>query len=284
MAISTHPYHERRLTERRRLAYPALLTAEGMRVSWGGIFGGVLVAVGLLMLLAALGVAIGISAVEPGETEATAFGTGAGIYAGVSLLLALFVGGMVSTRIGAIFDGTTGFFEGVLVWVVSLLLMAYMATSGISMLAGGAFRLVGGATQALGAVVQSQGGANVDVPGGVDRIIARLNDPQTARQIAGATGMAESEVRAALSETAQRVENNRNNPSQAAAEAKRGMAQLYDKAKASGALERKAEEVKPQATKAAWITFGALLLSLAAAVIGAMAGRREPHSLTERRT
>jgi hypothetical protein len=34
--------------------------------------------------------------------------------------------------------------------------------------------------------------------------------------------------------------------------------------------------VKPQATRAAWITFGALLASLLAAVIGAMAGRRNP--------
>ena len=54
------------------------------------------------------------------------------------------------------------------------------------------------------------------------------------------------------------------------------MAQLMDKAKASGALQQKAEEVKPQASRAAWITFGALLLSLLAAVLGAMAGRRNP--------
>ena len=48
------------------------------------------------------------------------------------------------------------------------------------------------------------------------------------------------------------------------------------KAKASGALQQKAAEMKPAATRAAWITFGALVLSLAAAVIGAMAGRRNP--------
>src|SRR5207248_3582331 len=58
MAVAS-PYHERRTSERRRIAYPGLFGAEGMRVSWGGIFGGVLVAVGLLLLLAALGVAVG---------------------------------------------------------------------------------------------------------------------------------------------------------------------------------------------------------------------------------
>jgi hypothetical protein len=269
------PYHDRRVAERRRIAYPALLRADGMRVSWGGVFGGVLVALGFLLLMTALGVAVGISAAQPGETDAGTLGTGAGIWGGLSLLLALFIGGWVATRIGAIFDGTTGFFEGALVWVVSVLIMLYFASSGIGMLAGGAFRLVGGAAQALGSVVQS-GAANVDVSGTVDQMIQRLKDPKTAEQIAAATGMPASEVQATLSETAQRVENNRNDPKQAAAEAKNGVAQLMEKAKSSGALQQKAEEMKPQATRAAWITFGALLLSLLAAVLGAMAGRRNP--------
>jgi hypothetical protein len=268
------PYHDRRIAERRRIAYGALPRADGMRVSWGGVFGGVLVALGFLLLMTALGVAVGITSAQPGETDAGALGTGAGVWATVSLLLALFLGGWVSTRIGAIFDGTTGFFEGALVWVVSVLLMLYFASSGIGMLAGGAFRLVGGAAQALGSVVQTQGAPQIS--GSVDQMVQRLKDPKTAEQIAAATGLPGSEVEATLSETAQRVENNRNNPTQAAAEAKNGIAQLMQKAKASGALQQKAEEMKPAATRAAWITFGALVLSLAAAVIGAMAGRRNP--------
>jgi hypothetical protein len=277
MATATHSnLHDRRLSERRRTGYPGVLRAEGMKVSWGGIFGGVLVAIGLLLLLAALGVAIGISAAQPGETEVSTLGAGAGIWAGVSLLVSLFVGGMVATRIGAISDGATGFFEGALVWVVSILLMVYFASSGVSMLAGGAFQMVGGAAQAIGGAVQGQG---VDVSGSVDQIVQRLKDPKTAQQIAGATGMPQSEVQATLSETAQRVENSRDNPAQAAAAARAGMAQLMDKAKSSGALEKKAEEVKPQATRAAWITFGALVLSLLAAVLGAMSGRRRPEEL-----
>jgi len=274
--------HERRVrvSERRHDGlYPAILQAEGKKVSWGGVFGGVLVAVGLLLLLAALGMAVGISVAQPGETDAGSLGIGAGIWAALSLLIALFVGGMVATRIGAISDRTTGFFEGVLVWVVSILLMAYLAGSGMSMLAGGAFKMIGGATQAIGAVAQAQGGGNVDVSGGVDQILQRLRDPATAQQIASATGMQQRDVQATLSETAQRVESNRDKPTQAAAEAKQGMAQLLEKAKSSGALEQKAEEVKPAATTAAWITFGALLLSLLAAVLGAISGRRDERDL-----
>jgi hypothetical protein len=282
MASIPHPrhattalHHERRVGERRRGFYAAMFSGEGAKVSWGGIFGGVLVAVGLLFLLAALGVAVGITAADPGQTQASTLGTGAGIWTGLSLLIALFVGGMVSTRTGAITDRTTGLFEGALVWVVSMLAVVYFASSGVSLIAGGATRLVGGATQAATSVMQG-GGANVDMSGSVDQVIQRLNDPKTAQQIASATGMQQSEVQSALGDTAQRVEQNRNEPAKAAAEAKGGMSQLMEKAKSSGALGQKAEQVQPQASRAAWLTFGALLLSLLAAVIGAMSGRREP--------
>ena len=47
--------------------------------------------------------------------------------------------------------------------------------------------------------------------------------------------MPEQEVRATLSQVAQRVEAARDNPGQAAAEVRQGVAQLYEKARASGA-------------------------------------------------
>jgi hypothetical protein len=273
--VDQSAYGDRRVGERRRFASQLLLRAgEGMRVSWGGVWGGVLVAMGLLMLLAALGVAVGITAADPQTTDARTLGAGAGIWTGVSLLLALFVGGMVSTRIGAIFDSTTGFFEGVLVWVMSVVLMAYLASTGIGTVASGAFKLLGGAGQALGAVVQ---GGNVDLSSGsVDQIMQRLKDPRTASTLASATGMPQADVEQSLNGMAQKVEASRNDPAQAANAVKQGVSDLFAKAKSEGRLAQRAEEVKPQATKAAWITFGALLLSLLAAVIGAMLGRRTP--------
>lgn len=272
---ATAPAHDRRVTERRRGFYAAMLRGEGTKVSWGSVLAGVLVAVGLLFLLGALGVAIGISAADPGQTRASTLGAGAGIWTALSLLVALFVGGMVATRTGAITDGATGFVEGALVWVVSMLLMVYLASSGVSMIAGTASRVVGGATQAASSVLQG-GGAGLDMSGSVDQMIQRLKDPKTAQQVASATGMEQSEVQQSLSGTAQRVEQNRDDPTRAAAEAKAGMSELMQKAKSSGALEQKAEEVQPQASRAAWMTFGALVLSLLAAVIGAMIGRRKP--------
>jgi hypothetical protein len=271
MATYVEPYpHERRIGERRRDYAARLTTTEGLRVSWGGIWGGVLVAIGLLLLLSVLGVAIGVTAVDPGDTQADAVGTGIGVWGGLSLLIALFVGGLVSTRIGAIFDRTTGFFEGALVWAVSVLLMVYLATTGMGMLASGAFNMVRGMGSAVGMM------ADGDVSSGdVNQILARLKDPRTAQNIAAATGLPQSEVQSTLNNTAQAVERARNDPAQAAAEARRGVADLYAKARTSGAIERKAEEIKPAVSKGAWASFAALVLSLAAAVIGAMAGRRK---------
>lgn len=275
MATHAERITERRYTERRNNVYSlGLPSVEGLRVSWGGIWGGVLVTTGVLLLLTALGVAVGITAVDPAEPDAQTMSTGAGIWAAVALLAALFLGGMVSTRAGAIFDRTTGAFQGALVWIVSVLLIAYLAASGITMIAGGALRLVGGVGAAVGGVAAA-GGVQADVgEGSVDQILARLKDPRTAQQVASATGMPQGDVRATLQQTAQRVEAAKDRPTEAAAAARDGMARLYQQARASGQLGKKAAEMQPAATRTAWITFGALALSLLAAVLGAAAGRR----------
>ena len=271
------PMQERRYHERRRGWPSPFDRADGMKVAWGGIFGGVLVALGLLMLLTSLGLAVGISAVDPSETEASTLGTGAGIWGALSLLVSLFVGGLTATRISAITDRSTSFFEGALVWVVSVLLMAYFATSGVTTLAGGAFRVVGGATETLGQAVQAQGGAGVDIDtsGTAQQIAERLRDPETAARIASVTGLPQNQVQTTLERTAQNVEANADDPVRAAEAAREGAAQLMEQARSSGALAERAEQIQPEASAAAWITFAALVLSLAAAVLGAMVGRRK---------
>ncbi len=219
------------------VAFAAPLSTDGLRVSWGGIWGGVLAAVGLLLLLAALGMAVGITATDPQATDGATVGKAAAAWAGVSLLIALFMGGMVSTRIGAIFDGATGFWEGALVWVVTLLLMAYLATTSLGALMGGALQVMGGATQAAATAMQGT--------------------PQAANAANAAQNSHPSGV---IDQLKSKIDN----------------------AQATGTVQQKAAEVKPAATKASWAAFGALVLSLLAAIFGARVGRRR-HPLLERR-
>lgn len=251
----------------------AVSDTDGMRVSWGGIWGGVLVGLGVLVLLTALGLAIGATAVDPRETEAQTLGIGAAIWAGLTLLIALYVAGHVSTRIGAIFDRTTSTYEGFLVWVLSVLLMSFFAASGIGLVASGAFKLVGGATQAIGTVVT--GGDATDLgEGNVDQIVQRLRDPQTARMLAAATGMDQEKVQQNLSQIADKAQAAKDDPARAAAEVRQGVEQMIQQAREDGTLQRAAERAQDAAKKTAWITFLALVLSLLAALLGAWSGRR----------
>lgn len=147
------PYHDRRVADRRQFAYLASrvagapLDTEGTRVSWGGIWGGVIAALGILLLLTALGVAIGVSTLDAASADARTLGLGAGIWAAAALLVSLFLGGMVATRIGATFDRATGFWEGFLVWTVSMLVMGALAAGGFGM--GAMMAGIDGATLSL---------------------------------------------------------------------------------------------------------------------------------------
>jgi hypothetical protein len=241
----------------------------GFKVSWGGIWAGVLTVMGTLLFLTTLGLAIGISAVDPGQTDADSFGTGAAVWSGLSLLIALFVGGMAATRLGMIFDKAAGAFEGALVWALSFLIMLWLASSGVRLVASGISGIFGGIGQTVGATMSGMDDLS---SGDVQQMLSRLNNPQTARTLAAATGMSEQEVRSQLGQVAQRVEAARDNPQQAAAEVRQGTSQLMERARAQ--LPVLAERAQESATKAAWITFGAMLISLIAAVAGAMVGRR----------
>jgi hypothetical protein len=248
-----------------------LIDVQGMSVSWGGVWGGVLIGVGLLFLLTALGLALGVTAADP-NSDNSSLGMGAAVWAGISLLLALYIAGMASTRIGAIFDKTTGMFEGTLVWVLSLLVIVYLAGSGIGLVAGGAFKLIGGATQTIGSMVT---GSTPDISQGtIDQVMQRLRDPQSSRVIAAATGMPQDQVRSNLTQIADKAEAAKDNPAQAAADVRQSLEDISQRARADGTFARAADKAKAAATKTAWITFGALLLSLLAAVFGSMTGRR----------
>ena len=244
---------------------------DGMKISWGGVFGGVLAGIGALMLLSSLGLAIGISAADPRNPDGSALGTGAAVWTGLTLLISLFTAGWASTRLSMLWERTTAMFEGVLVWVLSLILILYLTASGIGLVASGAFGLLGKAAQAVGSSV---GSMDVDAlsSGNVDDILGRLRDPQTATIVASATGTSREEAANTLREMSRRVEAARSNPAEASAEARRGIETLAAQAKQN--LAQTAAEVKPEVATTAWLTFAALVLSLLAAVFGAAVGRR----------
>jgi hypothetical protein len=247
-------------------------TFDGMKISWGGVFGGVLAGIGTLMLLSSLGLAIGISAVDPRDPSASAIGTGAAIWTSLTLLISLFVGGWASTRLSMLWERTTAMYEGMLVWVISLMLILYLTASGIGLVASGAFGLLGHTAQAVGASVGSSVDEQGLSSGSVDQMVARLRDPQTASTVASVLRLPRNEVSTALNDMSARVDAARDNPEQAAAEVRNGLSDLTTRAKQN--LMQTAVEAQPEASATAWLTFVALVLSLLAAIAGAAMGRR----------
>ena len=263
-------------TEVQRGVVSASAIQHGSRIAWGGIWSGLLVAVGVFLLLSVLGLAIGISAADVGpgqDGNAKGLGVGAAVWSALTLLISLFIGGMVATRTGMVYDRTTGMIEGVLVWVLAVIMLIYMASSGIGMLTSGVFGALGGVTKGATAAVSS----SVDIgdlsSGNVDQITARLNDSKTVQLVAAATGMPQAEARTTLLGIAQRVESARNDPAQAMAEARKGADELAARVKTRAA--QAAAQAQPYASATMWSTLLALVLALGAAIAGAMSGRKQ---------
>lgn len=259
--------------ERRYAAGPAV---EGARVSWGAVWSGLLVGLGALMLLSTLGLAIGISTADLGTGEgagAKGLGIGAGIWAGLTLLVALFIGGMVAARTGMITDQPTALLQGALVWVLAMLGIFCLAASGISFGAGALSGVAGGLARGAGAAIGSGAAGLTDLASGdVEQILTRLGDPTTVATVAAATGMSQDEARSALGDLRQRVEAARNNPAQAVAAAREGVQQLASRAVARAQAATQAAQ--PYAATTGWMALLAMALSLVASLLGATWGAR----------
>jgi hypothetical protein len=142
------------------------------RISWGAVFAGFIVAVMISLVLALLGMAIGLGAVDPAR-EANPFsglGPGAAIWWVASSLIALFLGGWVAARMAGVPRGFDGAVHGVLTWGLVSLATFFLIGSAIGRIIGGAGSLVG---QGLGLAGQ---GLSAAAPKAADAAKDMLRD------------------------------------------------------------------------------------------------------------
>jgi hypothetical protein len=115
------------------------------RISWGAVFAGVVIALVVHMLLSLLGLAIGFASINP-QTEANPFsglGTGALIWWLVSMLIALFVGGLAAGRLSGIYAAFDRVLHGVLAFSVFTLITFYLLTTTAGAVISGVGSVVG---------------------------------------------------------------------------------------------------------------------------------------------
>ena len=276
------PLERREQTARSVEAFETLTAAVppvGPRVRWGGVTSGFIIALGTILLLTALGLAIGITAV--GDPRAathntvTGLGIGAGIWAALTLLIAYFLGGLVSTTVTDRPDRAGALIHGALVWTLASVFLLWLLGQGISLGLSGLFGALGGLTRTVATVATGAvagGGDLAQRLGFTDpsRVMDRLEDPQTVSVFAAATGISTEEARTALAQFRDRVAAVRENPDQVAAEARTFLAQYADRAQQQAL--KAAAAVQEGATVSSWVTFGVLVLTLVVAMLGALAG------------
>ncbi len=129
------------------------------RVRWGPILAGLVVALSLQLVLGALGTAIGATGIANSgapRSNAGGVGTAIGIWSIISLLISLFLGGMTASRSSGPLNKNTALLNGAILWAATLILGAFLVSSGVS----GAFGI---AASNAGEVINQaqQGGANL---------------------------------------------------------------------------------------------------------------------------
>jgi len=264
------------------------------KLSWGAILGGAFVALGVLILLYSLGLALGLSSVDPNNPgSAKSAGIGTGIWGLIAPLIALFVGGFVAARTAGVVDKGGGAMHGAVMWGLTTIAGVILMGMVVSTILGTAFKAttgIVGATGAAAAGAASQGG-NIAQSFGIDAndalgpINQRLREEGkptiTANQLEAATkDIVTTAVRTGNVDRELLVtsiaENTRLSRADSEDVANRVQGQI-DQAKAK--VGQVGEQVQQGALQAAdktgrvfWGIFGALLLGLIASVLGAGLG------------
>ncbi len=99
------------------------------RVAWGAIFAGLFVALAVSVLLSVLGTALGLTAADSSHTNYLA--TGAGIWAALTGLVALFLGGWVTTQCTAGENKMEAVLYGVVLWGLMFAAVAWISFNSI---------------------------------------------------------------------------------------------------------------------------------------------------------
>ncbi len=223
---------------------PALLS----RVSWGAIFAGTVIALGVLILLSILGTAIGIQAIDPGTgAPFEGIGIGAGIWWIVTSIVALGIGGFVAARLSGIPDKSSATAHGASVWGLVTILTVWMAAS------------------AVGSTINTAAGAFA----GAFRVAG-----SAATTAADAATSPNSPVDISASE----IEN----AAQEAVNTAQRQAQQIDTQELRADAEAAAIRASEGLSTAAWYAFFASLLAFGAAVLGAGAGSPKRTFVTAR--
>lgn len=138
----------------KELTYPSSGTVPYInlhsRVSWGAIFAGSFFAIAVFLCLSVLGASIGLAGAGAGEGVGAELRIAGGIWSLVAGLISFYCGGWIAGRLNGIGRVSESVIHGLLCWSVTVVLSAFMITTAIGAIVGGATGVLGSAISAAG--------------------------------------------------------------------------------------------------------------------------------------
>lgn len=114
-------------------------------VNWGAIWAGAFVGLGIQIVLTALGLGIGMRAIDPSATEPLRnLPVGVEVWSGLAWLFSAFMGAYVAAWLSGSFLRSSGIFHGMVTWGFMMSAFVFLATTTIGFLIGGNYGVLGG--------------------------------------------------------------------------------------------------------------------------------------------
>jgi hypothetical protein len=131
---------------------PTAPAVAAKRISWGAILAGAVLALVIQLALSLLGLGIGLGTIDPltEQNPMAGIGIGAAIWWVMSMLVSLYLGATVASRLAGMPRPTDGMLHGLLTWSVVTLLTFYLLTTAVGRLIGGVTGVAGRALSGVG--------------------------------------------------------------------------------------------------------------------------------------
>jgi hypothetical protein len=145
------------------------------RIRWSAVFAGWAVGLALQIVLTLAGLGIGAWAVDLHDANPTeGIPVGAAVWTGLSTLISAFVGGYMTARLSGSGERGDGLYHGVVLWGVNWLVFAWLTTTAMATMIGGAFSVFGTTLQTVADGLSHSAAASVPRPTG--RVNLRVED------------------------------------------------------------------------------------------------------------
>ncbi len=285
------------MVRQKRHSSKELAISEDLRtpfhINFRAVIGGTIVALGVWAMLLALGLAVGLTSIDPDDAASL---RGSGIFTGVwglvSPILALFIGAWVAARSAGRMNRTGAAVHGAVVWGLTTVLGVWMLGNLTSSIIGGAVDAGKTAVAAGAEMLPSVGEASAAARGvGIDadaalapvnaRLAAEGKPKVTPEQLRAATGevitdaarTGELDRETLTGALADRTALSRADAREVAGRIDAQLTQARERVgEVAGQVQRGALQAAETTGKALWFLFGALLLGLLSAIAGGIVG------------